>query len=981
MIRLCEFDGTKDNAPKAKILAWEVLCARLTNHTIQPATAEGKQAKGGLWSPTVYAPESKRGAAGVELVTCFVADIDDGASPSDWMNVWTQDDGPLRWVMHSSFSSRLDAPRWRVVFPLSRAVPASEWPAVWRKLNWTLLGGHCDPATKDPSRIYYWPACPAEREDQAFADVCEGVLLDPDLIADMPESVRPPVKTFDGPTPSPCAALVARPASAPSDLRSRLLDKYVAMAAPGNRNPTAFALATQLRDNGFSEPEAIGVLLEFASRMGADFDDDMAHVAAQAYKRAPREGWSDRRAGRPAPSADDDFMDAQPVSGSAPRSSTSATSAPRGAESLPTPRSLEPWTDVGNKDRLLRHFGGVLRFDPTRGWMIWDGKRWTQDVDGGQVTGFAERAARALYLEEEPEDERLRQAWKSFVKSSNGLAKIRAAVTLAQSDPRVRVYSEVWDSDPWIINCQNGCVNLRTGELGPHDPEKYCTYVAQASYNPEAKAPVWEQCLATWQPSGARREYLKRHAGYNLTGDTGEQCALFHFGDGGNGKSVYTNVIEYVMGDYATRVPFAVLTDDKPRGGQASPDIARLAGRRLVIGSEIIGGRGFNESLIKDLTGGDVIIARHLHAAPFEFRPSFKLVLYGNHKPTIRNQDEGIWRRLPLVEWGVSIPADQRDPDLLRKLKEEVDGVFAWMVAGCLEWQKGGLQTPDEVTAASQSYREEQDQIGKFLKELCVLVEGAWTSSKDLRSAYDTWCRENGEKWEASPNQFGDRLRRAGAQGDVVKRMDGKTVRGWGGIGLVSDRGDAEPMRGAGREPDFALVPPDSAPNGSQNTPNGQRGGVTPNGGVTPKNGVSTSTEGPESAQRVTAVTAATANLQYSPHTRVRAHHELYKTAVTGVTGVTEVAESSRAEREKETLRTFALACNAGEVHKINERQVAHWRELVEAAEPLKAQHGAGWATSEAGAPIYKRMLDLARWWASVTKNPPPAAQSRKAGG
>lgn len=959
MIRFCDFDSTKDNDPKGKILAWDVLCARLTRHTVRPATAEGKQSTGPLWSPTVYAPGARRGALGVELVTCFVADIDDGASPADWMQHWVSADGqPLRWAMHSSFSSRTDAPRWRVVFPLSRAVPTSEWPAVWRKLNYTLLGGHCDPATKDPSRIYYWPACPAERMEEAFADVCEGVLLDPDAIPDLPESKpTPKVKTFDGPTPPSVG-----------DLRTRLLDKYVAMAAPGNRNPTAFALAGQLRDNGFSEVDTIAVLEEFKARMGSDFDDDMGHVAAQAFKRAPREPWSSPRAGREIPwrrpetAASDDFMDAAP-----PRSSSSASSAPHSRAEGPTPRSLEPWTDVGNKDRFLRHFGEVIRFDPTRGWMIWDGKRWTADVDGGQTLGLAERAARALYLEEEPEDEKLRQAWRSFVKSANGLAKMKSAVSLAETDPRVRVYSHVWDSDPWIINCQNGIVDLRTGTLSEHDPSRYCTYVAQASYRPEALAPVWEQCLTTWQPSQARREYLKRHAGYNLTGDTGEQCALFHFGDGGNGKSVYTNVIEHVMGDYATRVPFAVLTDDKPRGGQASPDIARLAGRRLVIGSEIIGGRGFNESLIKDLTGGDVIIARHLHAAPFEFRPSFKLVLYGNHKPTIRNQDEGIWRRLPLVEWGVSIPKEERDPDLLRKLKEETDGVFAWMVAGCLEWQKSGLQTPDEVTQASQSYREEQDQIGKFLKECCVLAEGAWASSKDLRAAYDAWCRENGEKWEASPNQFGDRLRRAGAVGDVLRRVDGKVVRGWGGVGLASDRVD-----------DFELVSPEER-----------------NGAVTGKNGAFPSTEGLQDRPSVTGVTAETAKSTYSPHVRTHAHHELYKTDVTGVTGVTGVSEAppsrrpeDREAREKQLLRDLALAAHAGEVSQINERQDAAWRELVEAAEPLKAQMGAGWATSEAGEPLYKAMLDIARWWASIgtgaqrTMPPrnPPVASSRKGG-
>jgi P4 family phage/plasmid primase-like protien len=855
LIRYTTFNGVLDKMPVSKIEAWDFFTKKLERHTVQPAKPDGKQAKGALWSPTVYAPGETRGAAHVELVTCFVADVDDG---TDWNELLPRWSG-LVWALHSSFSSTPEHPKWRAVFPLRKAVPGEAWGAVWAKLNRELMAGHCDAATKDPSRIYFWPSCKEGAEGEAFVYANGGeedVFLDHMVYAD-PE-VPAKVGTSAKPNPRPRLSTTSTGTEVSG---AKLLEKYIGLARPGGRNRTAFDLACQLRDNAFSAGEALALLEDFKASMGADFDDDMNHVWEQANNRSPRQPWtkpgdgSNHREPRTATLPARSFQRADGSAATAePLSYVDITT---GQAEAGNSHITDKWTDVGNKDRFLRHFADQVRYDPSRGWMVWDGKRWGQDVDGGQVMNFAVMVARSLYSEEEPMDEKQCQLWRQFVKSTNQVGKIRAFVDLAKCDPAIRVYADVWDADPWVLNCANGVLDLKTGELREHDPLAYCTYITRAAYQKGAQSELWAKCLSQWQPIEAKRAYLQRHAGYDLTGSTREQTAVFHFGDGSNGKTIYTGTQEWIMGDYAARVPMAVLVDDKPRGGQASPDVARLAGRRLVIASEITSAKGLNESIIKDLTGGDTLTARFLNANPFEFRPSFKLVFFGNHKPQIRNQDDGIWRRLPLVEWATKIEEADKDKDLLQKLQSEenMSGILSWMVEGCLAWQESGLAAPEEVRESSNSYRAEQDQIGKFLGECCVLGEGFFCPTKTLRAAYERWCEDNGEKWQASPNQFAERLRRAGATPAATpRRVNGALVRGWDGVGVTAERDDESGVTPT-NEGNGQLLIPNERPIKSYQSQN-----VTP---VTP--------------ERIT------------PHTRAHTHIKPIHSDVTGVTEVTEV--------------------------------------------------------------------------------------------
>ena len=280
---------------------------------------------------------------------------------------------------------------------------------------------------------------------------------------------------------------------------------------------------------------------------------------------------------------------------------------------------------------------------------------------------------------------------------------------------------------------------------------------------------------------------------------------MLHYGEGKNGKTIFTGALKHVFGSYAGVVDHAALSDAKRGAGQANPEIARLVGLRFVLGTEIQQGVGFNEALIKDITGGDTVIARMLHTNPIEFDPQFALVLYGNHKPRIKSQDEGIWRRLPLVPWSVVIPEGERDKRLPAKLQAEAQGILAWMVRGCVAWQQEGLNPPAEVVEASAEYRRDEDHFGQFAAVHLVFTPDAWATSHDIRKAYEAWCDAEGFRpWSAKA--LGDSIARLGGQSET-RRVLGVMSRVWRGVALASDRGDEEAPAPEGPV-DLELAPP-----------------------------------------------------------------------------------------------------------------------------------------------------------------------------
>ena len=322
---------------------------------------------------------------------------------------------------------------------------------------------------------------------------------------------------------------------------------------------------------------------------------------------------------------------------------------------------------------------------------------------------------------------------------------------------------------------------METGALRPVKREDYITKTLNVSYMGRVSdAIIWKSFLdQVFEGDQELISWLKRWCGYLLTGSTEEHLLVFCYGNGANGKSVFAETLTHILGDYARAISAETLTDSKRSAGSASPDIADLIGARLALSSETEIDKPLAESLVKSLVSGDSMTARKLYSQPIQFIPQFKLMILGNHKPTIKGDDHGIWRRIRLVPFKRVFKENERDLKLLDKLKAETPHILAWMVEGCLEWQKQGLgDTPAAIQEATVEYKEGQNIIGLWLGECCDLLKSAETSSSVLYSSYKNWCNENGLQ-AASNITLGRSL---GQCGYKKRKTNGKTL--WGGIAL-----------------------------------------------------------------------------------------------------------------------------------------------------------------------------------------------------
>lgn len=505
---------------------------------------------------------------------------------------------------------------------------------------------------------------------------------------------------------------------------------YLDRAAPGSRNQLGFELACQLRDSGIGQAEAESIMQNYAASVPGDGYSTRESIASMrsAYSSAPREAA---------------HLPGIAASNNGYRSPNEAPKEPTPAKLhtlKPTPGAYK-LDDIGNGERLARRHGAGLHYVKEWGWLTWDGKRWKQDR--GEVAKMAKETARSIFAEAaeaaEAEKDELAKAIAKHAAGSASQYKRSAMIESCASEPGIPANPQQFDGDPWLLNCQNGILDLKTGELKPHDPQAFVTKMAGAEYDPGATCPRFLAFLdKVFNADQKVIKFIQRAVGYSLTGNVGEQCLFFPHGLGKNGKSVFTGTLQAVMGDYGLKTPTDTLML-RHFDNSINNDLARLAGARVVVAAELAEGKRLNESTVKDLVGGDIIAARYLHKEYFEFAPSFKLWMYGNHKPIIKGTDEGIWRRIKLIPFTVVIPESERDPNLLEKLKGELPGILAWAVRGCLAWQEGGLKTPAIVDAATAAYRAEQDILATFLEECCILELGAKVTAGELFKAYETW--------------------------------------------------------------------------------------------------------------------------------------------------------------------------------------------------------------------------------------------------
>jgi putative DNA primase/helicase len=381
--------------------------------------------------------------------------------------------------------------------------------------------------------------------------------------------------------------------------------------------------------------------------------------------------------------------------------------------------------------------------------------------DAGQVELLAKDTVKNIYAEAAREtSESRRKELAKWALSSESRQRLSAMVALAQSEPGIPIKHDEPNRNRWLINCLNGTLDLRTGELKPHDRADLITKIAPVEYRMGAPCPNWLSFLnMIFEGNQDLIAFVQRAVGYSLTGITDERCMFILWGKGKNGKSTFLETIGRMMGDYAEKTTAETLLTT--RQTNIPNDIARLQGARFVRASESEHGRYLAEARIKEMTGQDMIAARFLFSEWFSFIPEFKIWLGTNHKPVIRGTDEAIWDRIKLIPFTVRIdnPKPRREIDAM--FSEELAGIFSWAVEGCMEWQDHGLGVAEEVRKATAEYRYEMDNIGRFIEECCEVGEYFRTPSSELYEAYKAWAEDVGVE-VLSSQSFGRRLTELG---------------------------------------------------------------------------------------------------------------------------------------------------------------------------------------------------------------------------
>ena len=671
------------------------------------------------------------------------------------------------------------AQAWNLNSPEDRTA-AAELEARWVEYT------GADKGAKDLARVLRVPGTlngkydPARRVEFHTAQF--------DLIYDLSELQAALVAAAARETQGSKAPTQTQPSPAPSQPQPTMgeageywLTKALGNGKIGTGDETGFWLACQLRDAKLSEGEITRYCKVYAEKVEQNSSDPFTDKDAERWVNSALKGTTRdpaKRQGGVAYSGNGHHP--QPENAYVNSYSQKQPEALQPTEPTPGAYRLD---DIGNGERLARRHGWRLRYVKEWDWLIYTGSTW--ENDRGQSAQLAKETARSIYAEAAAcEDDNTSAALAAHAKATASENKRRAMLAAAASEPGIMAAPKDFDVNPWLLNCENGVLDLRTGNLANHNPELLLTKKAGAAYDPGATCPTWVHFLdRIFAGNQDLIEFLQRAAGYTLTGNISEQKLFFLYGTGANGKSTFTEALQAALGDYARKTPTETLMQKyQDGGGGPNPDIARLAGARMVSAAELADGRKLNEPLIKDMTGGDKITARYLNKEFFEFSPAFKLWMYGNHQPKITGTDNGIWRRVLLVPFTVSIPEREQDKKLSERLRAELPGILAWAVAGCLDWQAGGLRIPQEVINATAEYKQNQDTLALFFAERCTINSMANVKARDLYNAYKLWAAETNTD-PGSEVKFSQRMTEKGYQ----KTANTGSGRTYSGIGLVQD--------------------------------------------------------------------------------------------------------------------------------------------------------------------------------------------------
>ena len=508
------------------------------------------------------------------------------------------------------------------------------------------------------------------------------------------------------------------------------------------------------------------------------------------FAEAQRQGWLNPMS-RAARGAIDDVLDGFDDLEQEETQSLVPFQAPHlfGTDARDGTRSARPLTEHGNALRLYDAHGDRLRYCPeVKAWLVWNGAAWSWSGDGAKVREAAAHLARSIYREGSTAPMQDAEFYAGWAKRSQNKNVIAAGVALLSDMAALRVPIATIDADHFLIGFDQArqVIDLTTGTARAATQADYVTKaLGSASIGDALQAVRWRQFLG--EVFGSDRElidWLQRFCGYLLTGSTCEHVFLFCHGLGANGKSVFIELLNHIMGDYSRAITSATLSDTKRGAGSATSDLACLIGARMALCSETEDNTPLAESLVKSLVSGDTMSFRKLYCEPFDAKPNFKLVMAGNHKPIVRGNDYGLWRRVRLVPFAVTFAPEERDPHLLDKLKAETPHILAWMIEGCLAWQARGLaDIPPSVRAATDQYRVDQDLTGRWLEECTLADHQAEAGTDEIYASYKDWSEKNGLR-PASNVVLGRRLSERGfVQG---RRRKG---RFWGGLHLLDQHG------------------------------------------------------------------------------------------------------------------------------------------------------------------------------------------------
>ena len=578
---------------------------------------------------------------------------------------------------------------------------------------------------------------------------------------------------------------------------------------------------------------SVRATIESGLRKGKSQPRDLAEVrqaAADRLQRRPRPAAArmsasseDVSALSSSPSAAPPALDGKPSSQTGASAAKPASAAGSGGRK--PPRAVEdddarnmrlaffPMTDLGNAERFRERYRDKLKWCDALGWLAWDGKRWSRNGADDIVKIAEHDTVRAIqreadavrdsgirdkdpggrdYVFDVVKDEPVMFSDKlaKWGRASEALNKLGALSK--RGAPYLAIPIDRLDADRMKINVNNGTLSVnklaKEGEpaisFQPHDPDDLITKLIPVDYDQAAICPVYDKFLAEIQPKADIRRFLHQWGGVSMTGDISEQIMAYFYGKGGNGKSVLVEAWSYVAGDYGETVPIETFLDQgKSRNaGQATPDLAILPGVRMLRTSEPEKNSKLAEAMVKLVTGGEPIQARHLNRDFFKFYPQFKLTMSGNYRPTIAGTDEGIWRRLRLVPFSVSIPKEKRDIHLPDKLRAEASGILNRLLDGLRDWCDGGLAEPEDVTKATAEYRDASDPLGRFLAMCVEPAEGQRVQSSVLHQVYEAWCKSSGEtawKNRGLSLAMDDRGYKR-KQSDVVWWLDIKLIRSVG---------------------------------------------------------------------------------------------------------------------------------------------------------------------------------------------------------